>query len=103
EGADIYAGTTVDQLAARELCKDTQLMSLELALESSLTVGNCTGGYSCAYINTTSWRAPTTPPHMENSPRAAFERLFGDGATGTARITQLQPNRSILDWVSAEM
>jgi hypothetical protein len=103
EGADIHAGTTVDQLAARELCKDTQLTSLELALESSLTVGNCTGGYSCAYINTFSWSSPTTPLHMENNPRAAFERLFGDGVAGAARVTQLQQNRSILDWVKQEM
>ena len=103
EGADIHAGTTVDQLAARELGKDTQLTSLELALESSLTVGNCTGGYSCAYINTFSWRTPTTPLHMENNPRAAFERLFGDGVAGAARVAQLQQNRSILDWVTQEM
>ncbi len=103
EGADILAGTTIDQFAARELCKETQLTSLELALESSLTVGNCTGGYSCAYINTFSWSSPTTPLHMENNPRAAFERLFGDGVAGAARVAQLQQNRSILDWVTKEM
>ena len=35
-----------------ELGKDTPLPSLELALEPNFIVGNCDGGYSCAYINT---------------------------------------------------
>ena len=103
EGADIRAGITLDQLAARELAKDTQLTSLEMTLEPSYLVGNCTGGYSCVYVNSTSWRTPTTPLPMENNPRAVFERLFGDGATGAARARQLRRNRSILDSVTGTM
>ena len=49
EGADITSGTTIDQFAAKKLGNDTQLSSLELALESSY-VGNCDQGYSCAYV-----------------------------------------------------
>ncbi len=32
EGADVQAGTTVDQIAANVLCKDTQLRSLNWRL-----------------------------------------------------------------------
>jgi hypothetical protein len=99
EGADVRNGTTADQLAARELGKHTQLASLELALEANHLVGNCDIGYSCVYINTISWRTPTTPLPMENNPRVVFERLFGDGGSGSYRLAQLKKDRSILDSV----
>ena len=85
-GADLMAGISLDQLAARELGQHTQLASLELALESAESgSGTCDVGYSCAYTNTISWRSPTTPLPMEHNPRAVFERLFGDaGSTGRA-------------------
>lgn len=102
EGADIQAGKTVDQYAADVLGADTQLSSLELSLESSF-IGNCDQGYSCAYINTFSWRTPTTPNPMENNPRIVFERLFGDGGTVSARLGQMRKDRSILDWVSNDI
>ena len=35
-------------------------------------------GFSCAYMNTISWRSPTTPLPMEINPRVVFERLFGE-------------------------
>ncbi len=103
EGGDIQAGTTLDQIAAKELGKDAQLLSLELALEPSYVVGNCEAGYSCVYVNSSSWRTPTMPLPMENNPRAVFERLFGDGTSGPARLEQLRANRSILDWVTEEI
>src|SRR5437773_1588804 len=78
---DLRAGMSVDQVAAREFGKYTQLASLELGLESSEVVGTCESAYSCAYYNTISWREETSPLPMENRPRAIFERLFGD--TGT--------------------
>jgi hypothetical protein len=79
EGADMRLATTVDQIAARELCKDTRLPSLELTVESNFLVGNCDDGYNCTYANTILWSSPTTPLPMENNPRRVFERLFGDG------------------------
>ena len=103
EGADIELGTTIDQIAAPQIGKDTQLLSLELALEPNYIVANCEGGYSCAYVNSTSWRSPTTPLPMENNPRAVFERLFGEGYSGRARREQLRLNRSILDSVTADV
>jgi hypothetical protein len=101
QGADIQGGTSVDQIAAREIGKQTTLRSLELGLEDNRLVGGCDSGYSCAYSNTISWASPTTPIPPENNPRAVFERLFGDGDTTdpAARALQAKQDRSILDFV----
>jgi len=101
EGADIHSGISVDQFAAKELGKHTQLASLELSLDSTEFVGSCETGYSCAYMNTLSWRSATTPVPNENNPRAVFERLFGDSDTTNPaeRRRQIQKDRSILDGV----
>jgi hypothetical protein len=103
EGADVRAGTTADQLAARVLGQDTPLPSLELAIENSYVVGNCDNGYSCVYTNTISWASPTTPLPMEHNPRVVFERLFGEGGTTTERTSRMQEDRSILDAVREDM
>ena len=103
EGADVRAGTTVDQLAAREIGQDTPLPSLELAIENSYVVGNCDNGYSCVYTNTISWASPTTPLPMEHNPRVVFERLFGEGGTTAERLARMQEDRSILDAVREDM
>jgi hypothetical protein len=99
------AGISMDQLAAKELGKETQLASLELAIESGETAGACDVGFACAYTNTISWRGPATPLPMEHNPRAVFERLFGD--TGTtdqrARLARIRRERSVLDSVTAEV
>jgi len=105
EGPDIRAGVSLDQLAAQHLGAETQLASLELALDSVEVLGACDAGYSCAYANTIAWRTATTPLPMENNPRAVFERMFGasdttDPATRQARLAQ---NRSILDFVADEV
>src|ERR1700692_3974107 len=76
-GADLHAGVSADQIAAREFGKETQLASIEVSLESSEVMGSCEAAYSCAYYNTISWRDENTPNPMENRPRALFERLFG--------------------------
>ena len=99
EGADVRNGTTVDQLAAEEIGKDTPLLSIEMALEQNYLVGNCDNGYSCVYWNTISWRNPTTPLPMEVNPRVVFERMFGDGGTPKQRLAQVREDRSILDSV----
>src|SRR6516162_5593208 len=100
-GADLRAGISVDQVAAREFGKYTQLASLEVGLESAEVVGACESAYGCAYYNTISWRNETTPLPMENRPRAIFERLFGDaGATDAKTRSALrEEDRSILDFV----
>src|SRR5262252_5368457 len=103
-GADLHAGISVDQIAAKELGKYTQLASLEIGLESSEVVGACESAYGCAYYDTISWANDTTPLPMENRPRAIFERLFGDGGTDPkARATLAREDRSILDAVSSDV
>jgi len=102
EGADFSAGVSIDQIAAAHLGRTTQLASLEIGLEASGLAGACDVGYSCAYVNTLSWRGPTTPLPMENNPRAVFERLFGDSDStdARARLARMQQNRSVLDSVA---
>ena len=103
EGADVEAGVTVDQVAASVLGAETPLPSLELAIDLDFLVGNCENGYSCAYMNTVSWRTATTPLPMENNPRVVFERLFGDGGTRDERLSEMRKDRSILDSVTDDL
>jgi len=102
-GTEIRSGTTADQLIAEKIGQDTTYPSLELATEDhSAELGSCGGDYACAYMNTISWRNPTTPNPMELNPRVVFERLFGgDGATAAERMARLQDNLSLLDGVTA--
>ena len=102
EGADIHSGVSVDQIAAKELGKLTQLASLEMSLDPIEASGVCESGYSCTYRNTMVWRTPTTPLPMENQPRQVFERMFGDNDTTdpSARIARIRENRSLLDSLS---
>ncbi|MBM3773254.1 MAG: DUF1552 domain-containing protein [Acidimicrobiia bacterium] len=102
EGADIRGGISMDQIAAKALGRETQVASLELAIESVEFLGACDSGYSCAYANTISWRSPTVPLPMENEPRAVFERLFGgsDSTDTAARAARIAKEKSILDSVT---
>jgi len=104
-GGDVEAAVSVDQIAAAELSKETQLSSLELGIESNAMLGSCDGGSSCAYTNTIAWRTPTTPLPIENDPRAVFERLFGTtGSTDpAARLARIRRDRSILDFVGSKI
>ena len=103
EGADITVGKTMDQFAADTLGAETSLRSLELTTDSNFLVGACENGYSCAYMNSTSWRGPNTPVPHERDPRVVFQRMFGDGGSVQARMAQMQKDRSILDSVSESM
>jgi hypothetical protein len=103
-GADLRAGISVDQVAAREFGKYTQLASIEIGLDPPDVVGACESAYSCAYYNTVSWRNETTPLPMENRPRAVFERLFGAGGTDTkTRLLLRREDQSILDAVTDDV
>jgi len=104
DGADILAGITIDQMAASRIGQDTLLPSLELAIEDySGLVGSCDVGFSCTYMNTISWRTPTTPMPMEINPRVVFDRMFGDGATPEQRLQRIENQRSILDAVNEQI
>ena len=107
DGSDVAAGTSMDQIAARELGMETQLPSLELSVEPvDFTAGaTCAIGFNCIYNNTVSWRTPTTPVQMENNPRAVFERLFGaaDSTESGARLADIKNDRSLLDSVTEKV
>ena len=104
-GADVSGSVSMDQIAAKQFAKETQLASLELGIESNAMLGACDGGSSCAYTNTIAWRDETTPLPIENDPRAVFERLFGtSGSTdSSARLARMKRDQSILDFVGAEV
>jgi len=103
EGADLEAGTSIDQYAAAVIGKDTPLNSLQLALDYDFVVGSCENGYSCVYQRTFSWKTPTQPMPMESNPRAVFERLFGEGGTKDERFARMQQDRSVLDLAMQDM
>ena len=99
ESTDYYLGTTVDQIAAKQIGQQTLLPSLELSMDLLQTVGQCDNGYACVYQNNLSWSSPTTPLPAEAHPRIVFERLFGEGGSAADRRAALQRRASLLDWV----
>ena len=82
------AGVSADQLAARHIGQDTRLPSLELT--------TALGGARIA------WRTPTQSLPQEGNPRAAFQKLFGQGDTEEERAAILQETGSILDRVKGQ-
>jgi len=100
--SDLQASVSLDQLVARELGRETQLSSIELALDQNDVFGSCDIGFSCQYTSTIAWRDAYTPLPMETNPRVVFERLFGD--TGTTdpevRLQRIRKDRSLLDSVT---
>jgi hypothetical protein len=103
ESTDYYLGTTVDQIAARQIGRDTQLPSLELSMDLLSVVGQCDNGYACVYQNNLSWSSPTTPLPAEAHPRIVFENLFGDGGGTAERRAALRKRASLLDSVGEEL
>ncbi len=103
EGADVQAGTTIDQMIADRICRDTKLPSLEVSVDRNDVVGACDHGYACAYMNSMSWKTPTTPLPSETNPRFVFERMFGVGATAEERLARAKEDRSILDALTEEI
>lgn len=97
ESTDYYLGTTVDQMAAKQIGQATQLPSLELAMDLMQVVGQCDNGYACAYQNNLSWSSPTTPLPAEAHPRIVFESLFGEGGSIEDRRAALKKKASLLD------
>jgi len=103
ESTDYYLGTTVDQIAAQHIGQETQLPSLELAMDLMQVVGQCDNGYACVYQNNLSWSSPTTPLPAEAHPRIVFESLFGEGGSMAERKAALQKKASLLDWFNEDV
>ena len=104
QGVDAYAGVTADQIAAQHIGQETVLPSMELATEDhSGLIGSCDRDYGCIYMNTLSWRTPTTPMPMEINPRKVFERMFGQGGSASERLARIKEDRSILDAITRDV
>lgn len=103
ESTDYYLGTTVDQIAARHIGRETQLPSLEMSMDLLSVVGQCDNGYACVYQNSLSWSSPTTPLPAEAHPRLVFETLFGDGGTPEERKAALRKRSSLLDSLTGQI
>jgi hypothetical protein len=103
-GADVYAGTTIDQIIAQKIGQETLMPSMQLAVEDpGANSSNCGEGYSCVYTNTISWSAPTQPLPMELNPQVVFEHMFGDGTTVEQRAQRRARDRSILDSLNGSL
>ena len=103
ESTDYYLGTTVDQIAAKQIGQSTPLPSLELSMDLLATVGQCDNGYACVYQNNLSWSTPSNPLPAEAHPRLVFESLFGEGGTPNQRRAALKKRASLLDSVTKEI
>lgn len=104
QGADVEAGTSLDQLYARRFGQDTAIPSMQLCIENVDQAGGCSYGYSCIYTDSISWASPTKPLPMTRDPRVVFDELFGifgTGATPAERRVRRAEDRSILDWLMA--
>src|SRR5687768_1022471 len=101
--SDYYLGSTMDQIAAKQIGRDTRLPSLELAMDLNPLAGVCNNGYACVYQNCLSWSSPTTPLPSEAHPRSVFERLFGEGGNAAARRAALRGRASLLDSFSGDI
>jgi hypothetical protein len=103
-GADVYAGTTIDQLIAQKIGGQNLMPSMQLAVEDpGANSSNCGEGYSCTYTNTISWSTPTDPLPMELNPQVVFERMFGDGSTVEQRAKRRKRDGSILDSLTSSL
>ena len=103
EAEDVLANTTIDQIVAQQIGQETPFPSIEVATEDFTGyVGACSPGFNCSYLNTISWRTPSTPLPMDINPRVVFERMFDGGASAAQRAARIRDDRSLLDSISEE-
>jgi Protein of unknown function (DUF1552) len=75
-GGAIRSGTSIDQVLAQRIGRQTKVSSLVLACEPSMAAVH--KNYSMLYSSHISWSSPTTPTPLELYPALAFDRLFKD-------------------------
>ena len=88
--SDIRVGTTMDQVLAREIGRNTAVPSLALGIEPNEL--RLEDGLSMIYGSCISWASPTKPATKEIYPSRTFDQLVGDGK-------DRKLDRSILDAV----
>jgi hypothetical protein len=102
DGADIRAGVSVDQVAAKHLRQYTPLPSLQLGVIKGRRTGICEAGYSCVVENTISWADEKTPLPPAHNPAAVFDQLFkgfDPTESAAARMARMAGKRRLLDYV----
>lgn len=103
QGSDIHLGTSLDQVHARLIGRDTALPSLELCIEGIDRGGGCAYNYHCAYTTSLAWASPNQPLPALREPRVVFERLFGAGDSAEDRAARRRTDRSLIDWIATEV
>jgi hypothetical protein len=103
QGSDVFVGPSMDQIYAQRMGQDTPIPSMQLCIENIDQSGGCAYGYTCVYTDTVSWASATEPLPMVRDPRAAFDQLFGFGATAEERAAQRRADRSVLDWILTQV
>jgi hypothetical protein len=103
ESSDVYVGTSLDQMYARQFGQDTPIPSMQMCIENLDQAGGCSYGYACAYMDCISWGSPTEPLPAIRNPRVAFETLFGVGGTAAERSAVRKTEKSILDWIMGDI
>ena len=103
QGSDLFVGTSLDQLYARQFGQATPMPSMQFCIENLDQAGGCTYNYSCAYTDSISWASPSEPLPMIRDPRVAFALLFGAGGTPEERAERRATRRSILDWILSDV
>ena len=91
-GGVIKSGTSVDQVVAQRIGRQTKLPSLVLGCEKANP--SVHKNYSILYSSHISWSSPTTPTPLEVYPALAFDQLFKDKAQ--------KGDKSVLDAVLAD-
>ncbi|MFM1801365.1 MAG: hypothetical protein RJA81_717 [Planctomycetota bacterium] len=91
-GGAIRSGTSIDQVLAQNLGRDSRVPSLVLGCEPSMA--SVHKNYSMLYSSHISWSSPTTPTPLEVYPSLAFDRLFKNNASAT--------DESVLDSVLSD-
>jgi hypothetical protein len=76
QGADLYNGVSMDQVAAQRAGAQTPLPSLELGVAPVAIGVDAVVGYTRVYGSHIAWASPTTPLAREINPRSVYERLF---------------------------
>ena len=85
---EIRSGTSMDQVVAQRIGRQTKIPSLVLGCEASNS--SVHREYSMLYSSHISWSSPTTPTPLELYPALAFDRLFKDSLnTGDKSVLDL--------------
>lgn len=90
---DVQVGTTMDQLMAGEIGRNTPVPSIVLGTEPPMY--STDSGFTSIYSAYISWSSPTTPAPKEIFPQQAFDQLFDDGS-------KRRRDKGVLDTVLAD-